>query len=638
MPSTFFGLNTAYTGLLAANAGINTTGNNIANVETRGYSRQQVSQQAYEALRTFTTYGCAGAGVETLAIERMRNEFYDVKYWNNNANVGEYDVKAYYMKQVENYFRDDKTIEGFTTIFDRMYDALNTLQTSAGDQTKRGQFVGTAGDMAAYFKSMAENMEKLQSDTNAEIKIKTDEINSLAASIASLNKQINTIEANGTVANELRDQRSVLIDQLSLITDVEVKEMPVVDPQNPNAVTGMNRFQVTIAGGQLLVDTNEYNTLTCVGRKSYEKVNQSDIDGLYDIYWSKPGVELDVSTASKFNVYAGNLGGELKALVQMRDGNNGENFRGTLSSIGKTADGKNTTVEIKITADYLKDIKKLNLSDQGGMINIGGQMMYYDSWTYKYDDATNSYSYEFVLSDSSKNGSNSVQLDKVGKDVSIGSSVDYQGIPYYMQQMNEWVRGFADAFNQILTDGGVDDIDGSPAKDMFVANDLANGGQFYLDRIAQGSGTVSQSDKSLYRLNAKNFAVSKAIEDNPLLMATHTEKGSGSSGESKYDILDKLIDLKTNKDRMSFRGCSAGGFLECVLGDITLGANNANMFSKNFNNIAGTIDTQRLSISGVDNDEEAINLVKYQNAYTLSSKMIQCLTEMYDRLILQTGV
>ena len=70
MPSTFFGLNTAYTGLIASNASINTAGNNIANVETKGYSRQTVTQQASDAIRTHTTYGCAGAGVDTKSIER----------------------------------------------------------------------------------------------------------------------------------------------------------------------------------------------------------------------------------------------------------------------------------------------------------------------------------------------------------------------------------------------------------------------------------------------------------------------------------------------------------------------------------------------------------------------------------------
>ena len=79
MASQFFGLNIGYTGLLASNAALNTAANNIANVETEGYSRQGIHSEAAEALRVFTTYGCAGAGVETLSIERIHDEFYDNK-------------------------------------------------------------------------------------------------------------------------------------------------------------------------------------------------------------------------------------------------------------------------------------------------------------------------------------------------------------------------------------------------------------------------------------------------------------------------------------------------------------------------------------------------------------------------------
>ena len=96
MPSQFFGLYIAGSGLRAANAALNTTANNISNAQTVGYSRQQVTQQANLALRTFTTYGCAGAGVDTIAIERVRDSFYDVKYWDNNCKYGEFSVKKYY--------------------------------------------------------------------------------------------------------------------------------------------------------------------------------------------------------------------------------------------------------------------------------------------------------------------------------------------------------------------------------------------------------------------------------------------------------------------------------------------------------------------------------------------------------------
>lgn len=167
MPSQFFGLNIAYTGLLASNAALNTTSNNISNVNTDGYSRQQVDQQAASALRVFQKYGCAGAGVETLAIERVRDGFYDTKYWNNNAKVGEYDMKQYYMQQIETYFDDDGKHAGFKTVFDQfMITGMEELLKDPNSATAKSQFVGYAGALAEYFNGLAGNMEAMQKDVN----------------------------------------------------------------------------------------------------------------------------------------------------------------------------------------------------------------------------------------------------------------------------------------------------------------------------------------------------------------------------------------------------------------------------------------------------------------------------------------
>ena len=73
MSSTFLGLNTAYTGPQASQAALNTTANNVSNAETKGYSRQVVSTQAADAIRSFTTYGCVGAGVEFLLARKDRS-------------------------------------------------------------------------------------------------------------------------------------------------------------------------------------------------------------------------------------------------------------------------------------------------------------------------------------------------------------------------------------------------------------------------------------------------------------------------------------------------------------------------------------------------------------------------------------
>ena len=173
---------------------------------------------------------------------------------------------------------------------------------------------------------------------------------------------------------------------------------------------------------------------------------------------------------------------------------------------------------------------------------------------------------------------------------------------------------------------------------LFVANDAIdiNQHKFLDSRRGITAGTViSSTDDSYYYLTAKNFTVSMDMVDDPQKLATRTVE---TDGESKYDIVDELISLRTDTSMMSFRGCNAGDFLQCVLADVALNAQSANTLTDSYTSIAGTIDNQRLSVSGVDSDEEALSLVQFQHAYNLASQMISVLTEVYDRLILQTGV
>lgn len=713
MPSQFFGLNIAYTGLLASNAALNTTNNNIANVQTEGYSRQQVTQQAANAIRVFQTYGCAGAGVETLTIERIRNEFYDTRYWVNNSKVGEYGQKQYYMEQIESFFDDNGENAGFKTVFDQMMvTGLQALMDNPDALSTKEQFIGYAGALAEYFNGAVGNLQKLQKDVNQEIKAKVDEINSLADEIATLNKQINTIELSGNMkANELRDRRTLLLDQLSEIVDVETRETEVLDVNNLDRDTGGTRFIVRIAGGQTLVDGNEHYELECVARTTDQKVHQTDIDGLYDVQWKN---------GSSFHLNNASMGGALRGLVEMRDGNNSEYFTGITKEIGTMEDAEgilHDTVTVEVGRHYLIDLNKCNLSDSGGIITLGNREYYYDSWTYNvsYDkngDAV--YSYTFTMSASKQDGGlndTRVTNDRVGKEATIGTNISYQGVPYYMMQINEWVRTFSQKFNDILRSGYSGDI---PGIDLFTADMATEDRQYvfedyanetedeYLARVdemlkiggidltdtasvqetclkalsdyrydkesktaydnrvaklkkantqyglnmtdaeiekaAQLSVSVGKNvtnSDNYYLMTGKNVSVSATLENDPDRLAN---KKKESDGVEQNDLLRELGNLATNKGKMSFRGCSSSEFLQCVLADIALNTKRAETFYKSYQDIAYSIDTQRISISGVDEDEEAVNLVRYQNGYNLASKMIQVLTEIYDRLILQTGV
>lgn len=638
MASTFAGLMIAGSGLRAANASLNTAANNISNADTNGFSRQKVVQQAADPLRVFATYGCAGAGVKTLAIERIRDEFYDMKYRQNETSYGEYSSKNYYMQMIMKYFEDDNKT-GFSTIFTNFKMAgLEEVMKNPGDATTKKDFIGTAEKLVEYFNTSAKNLEKLQKDVNDEIRVRVEKINAISQEILTLNKQINVIELSGTNANELRDKRDLLVDELSQIVDVEVEEYPIHDTNDPDRETGAHRYMVRIAGGQMLVDNNTRFELECRARGANDKVNQSDIAGLYDIYWVG---------GDMFNTANSQMGGALAGLLKLRDGNNGENFQGTVAAngLGTTTVGGEIrqTVTIEVTEEHLTDLNKCTLAE-AGTINIGNRLYKYDGWSFT-RDANGNCSYTVTLAKDEQ-----IDVDVSGKHASTGASIDYQGIPYYQEQMNEWLRLFSQSVNSILSSGYTDD--GKPGCLLFTSdypnNDEgkfdhvdANGGNskdlFSGNYQAGQSYTVSCQDDSYYRMTAGNFTILDAIKKDPELLGTKTEP-SETEGESEYDNIKLVLETLTDKKKLSFRGTDAGQFLTCILGDITLAAGNSQLFEENHLALQKTLANQRLSISGVDEDEEALGVVHLQDSYTLACKMISTFSEIYDRLILETGV
>lgn len=614
MTSQFFGLNIAASGLRAANAALNTTANNISNANTDGYSRQKVKQQASDALRVFTTYGCAGAGVDTLAIERMRDSFYDVKFRTNEALLGTVEQKNYYTKLIEQYLDDDGK-SGFSSLFNKMEAALSSVMTAAGTTETKSTFVSQVKSVTEYFNNVYNSLQGLQADINSEIKLCADRVSSIAQEVASVNKQINIIEMTGTTANELRDKRDTLIDELSKIVAVETKESPVVDEKNPNRLTGATRYQVWVAGGYELVDTYEFRKMICVARDDDGSTGQNDVKGLYELKWGTANFKDgdNIKELADFSIDSQLIGGELQGLLAMRDGNNYQYFHGKSADVN--TEGGKCQVTVEVAEEYLKDMTKCTLPEEGSIV-IGPKTYKYDSWDF---DGEN---FIFTMDDETLSS-----IPEFPKLVSIGYSNGYQGIPYYMAQMNEWIRHFSDEVNKIMVSGYTSDsLEGVHLLTGMM--DTNSAAQYNYEAF-----TTLSENKGYYKLRGGNFTVNSVVVENSDRIST---KADVTEGEAEYANLKKLKNMLDNQK--IFRGATSGEFLTKVLADVALNSSNAGTLEDTYTALQTTIKNQRLSDSGVDEDEEASNLVKYQNAYTLSSKMIQTLTEVYDRLILQTGV
>ena len=617
MGSTFFGLNIGQTGLYAYQSALDTTAHNITNTETEGYTRQVMSQQAGKALQVNSSYGMAGTGVSVTGTKQLRDDYYDIKYWKNNSMFGEYNSKSHYMTEVENCF-NDISVDGFTTTFNQLYTSLQELQKNPASLTVRTQVVNYVESLTEYFNSTSRNLKGIQGECNFEIRNLVEQVNSTSQQIAALTKQINTLEVSGGPANDLRDQRALLIDELSEIANVSVTEKLV------GAAIGVTSYVVKL-DGVTLVDGSNSIGLQVVPRE--QKLNQNDIDGLYDIVWEN---------GQKFNTRSQTLGGSLQALFEVRDGNNQFNLQGkTQAEAGDTF--------ITVTNANINSIEKLNIPEMGKII-VGNREYNYTGFEVTRDIDNGNFIYTFELEDS-------VIVDAIDEKVMIGDSINYKGIPYYMGQLNEFARTFAKAFNDIHRTGV--DLDGKAGTDIFNATNKVNGRNYtfgplkgsddydYYDFNTFNSQTGGYFEEipeneplygSYYFMTAENFTVSKDMLLNPRMLATSTDVVNGSENN---DVVDKLIALKENK--MLFKQGAPDGFFQTLVAEIGIDSNKANTFSDSQSNILDTIKNQRLAISGVDIDEEAMNLVRYQNAYNLSAKVITVMDEIYDKLINYMG-
>lgn len=624
MPSTFMGLNIAASGLSAFQTSVTTTANNISNAQTPGYSRQKTTLEATEALRMTARYGSIGTGVSATQITQERDTFYDARYWGNNSSLGLYESKLYYLDQIQNYFKDDDTQTGFSTLFGRMFNNMETMIAEGPEEKSvRNQFINSAQNICSFFNSLSDSLSTLQKDVNEEIKTTVTNVNSMAKKIALLNEKINNIEIRGGHANELRDERANLLDELSQIASVGTREVEIINTYGDNL--GGTNFTVTI-NGQVLVDGNDYRTLECVSQDY--KNNQNDNDGLYSIAWSDTGMDFAVMTDT--------AGGSLKALYEIRDGNNKEALNGTVSGVSKETRANEYTGEmetvsvITFTPSELQDIASLDIAHRG-QLNIGNKTYTYNGWEASVDDQGNLNEFKFYLVDE-LNSNEEIRVD--GKKALCGQEVPGMGIPYYQQQINEFVRTFTEMFNDIEMTGVT--LKGEKMGAFFVAENIVTGGEYDMsdwEPAGQTNYTITSRGSTYYMLTGSSLKVtSKSILD-PGYFATAT---SITDGVAAFDIITKLQGLQDDVEM--FRGDAASAFLETLLSDVAVDTQEVDVFCKTYSGLEASINNLRTSVSGVDEDEEAMNLVKYQNAYNMASKVISIMSQMYDKLINETGV
>ncbi len=313
MGSSFFEFNIATTGLFAARAGLEITSHNVANVATPGYSRQFIKQKAGIPLDRYSGVGQVGTGTVVYGIGQHRDVYLDQKYWPQVSTLGEYNQKSSQLSLMEVSLSElSKT--SLTNNVNDFFKSISDLAFTSDSLEYRMSVINTADTLVTNIRNHATKLRQQQIDLNDDAYALVERINSIGTQIASLNEQIYKYEIDGNTANELRDQRALLIDELSKYANVEVKEY------SDGSGRELGNKYVVLLNGHEFVDHNSSLKLECVRRE--DLLHPNDPPGLYDIQWAN-GDELNLNT----------LSGELKGILDVRDGDSGMGDGGNYKGI-----------------------------------------------------------------------------------------------------------------------------------------------------------------------------------------------------------------------------------------------------------------------------------------------------------------
>jgi flagellar hook-associated protein 1 FlgK len=225
---SFTGLQTALSGLEAAQAAITTTGENIANANTAGYTRQTVQTAANAPLiiPALTQQGGGtqlGTGVSITDISRIRNQFLDVQYRAQSSATSNANSNATELGQVQTAMTDSSS-SGLQTVMSKFWGAWNALAADPSAATLQG-VVGAGQTLASTFNAVAQQMQTVQSQASQQYVALTGangQVAQDAQQIATLNAQISQATQAGISPNTLMDQRDSALDDLSSLAQISV--------------------------------------------------------------------------------------------------------------------------------------------------------------------------------------------------------------------------------------------------------------------------------------------------------------------------------------------------------------------------------------------------------------------------------
>ena len=673
---------------------LSVTGQNIANVDNTTYSRQVVG---LSSTGTLVIDGLAyGTGVEITEVKSVYDETLETYLNDQRSSLSAYEEMATKLSRIEDIFSLG-TDSALDTLLSDFWNSWADLADTPSGTAERDAVYESAEAIIAGLNTMGEELTKLSATLNSEIKSGVNSINTLTAQIADLNRSIVTLEAQGSVdANDLRDQRAVLVSDLSELLNISTYEQSngslVIntasgsttlvsnDSARPLSVTG-GRIMWESTGGE--VDITEQITGGSMGgwldiRDETIPKYQAELDTLVDsLVWSvnyqhSQGVGLTYFSEAVTGTYEVDGSGLMSTLeyadkvdtdgafkVWVADtGTEPVTYTAVEVDLSNLAPDSSSTMDVSGTANSVGDTYVLTVEPPGE--SIGGTSAVTVSWT----SAQGSGSFTVAANDTSA----VVEVDGIEITFSGASgpfegdtfviTTDADGVP--TENVSDYtLSDFADDFNtamdNAMTAAGYslgDGVRASVVDGRIVFTPSSSDYQFAFgddgDTGYEESGLAAALGVNTFFTgnNAYDIGINERLSDTNNIAAgqVDSETGECASGSNANALLlaecgDITFDIATwtfergGTAFSSSMNIGADGYFETMVSNLGITSASVERNLETAETLMSGLQDRRDSVSAVSLDEEMINLTKYQNAYNAASKLLSIANEMLDTLL-----
>lgn len=576
MPTIFDALNIGISGLNVSKTAINVTGNNVANVNTPGYSRERVDILPSIPLVGYA--GVFGTGAEVSQVVSTRNTLIDRRVRTANEEMDYYNKLNNTLDEVQSAFNEENGV-GLKDAMEQFFNAWHALSLNPDLETARQQVIEKGLTLSKAIKDAYSSLQQIRNGLDEQVGYTINQINSLAERIAQLNYEISKAELGSKDhANTLRDERSVLLEKLSGFANVTIIE---------SAYNKSTKPEMTILiGGMPLVSGKDYNQLTAA------KLEGSQYNKVYFV--DPSGAKTDITG----RITNGSLG----ATLYLRD-KILPKYQNDINNIAKT---------------LIQEVNKIHSSGTG--LTAYSQV----EGIYSADPkATLSTTEASGLEIPIKTGSFKVKIiDSNGNEVGT-FSIPINANDHLIKESPNDTNSIIDRFNNILN--GYAQMSISPAGNVQIV--AVNGYKFAFTYDSSNFLAAVGINTFFSGHDAEDINVSNLIQNDPSKIAAGKSLNPGDSSNAQSIAQIQLDKLMVNNTQ------TIDEYYNAFLGTIGSTKQRYDEIYKAKQAVYQQLKTTQQSLEGVSLDEEAANLIKFQRAYQANAKFISVVDQLTQTLI-----